>query len=148
MSPLQGLVVAGALIAVLAGCGLVGGPSAEDQHRDRWQEGKPSTYSFVLDATCGERALIGRFAVTVRGTEVTRVEGLDQQGRALVKVRSDLVPSLDGLLAELDDARHRDADVARATFDEGDGHLTTLQIDYDKNATDDEACYLVTAYSR
>lgn len=36
--------------------------------------------------------------------------------------------------------------MAEVIFDESDGHPVTIGIDWDTNATDDEACYQVSQY--
>jgi hypothetical protein len=59
----------------------------------------------------------------------------------------DQVPTLSGLLQEARDAEAQGADMAEVIFDESDGHPVTIEIDWDTNATDDEACYQVSQYN-
>ena len=133
---------------VLGGCDLSALASVEDQRRSLWREGRPVEYSFILDSGCGERSLIGRFAVTVRSNRVADVEALDESARSVLERGwPGIVPTLDALLRELDDARRAGADVADAEFDPDDGHVTAVDLDYDADATDDEACYRISGYT-
>src|SRR3712207_7029435 len=49
-----------------------------------------------------------------------------------------------GLLAEAAQAREHGADIVRVTVDPDDGHPTSIEIDHDDNAMDDEACYRIS----
>jgi hypothetical protein len=57
------------------------------------------------------------------------------------------VPSLDDLLAEAEEARAAGADVVEIEHGAKDGHPTSINIDYMKNAIDDGACYVISDYS-
>jgi Family of unknown function (DUF6174) len=125
------------------------GAPAEAQARAHWAARRPSSYSFTVDSRCGERALIGRFAVNVVGGQVSTARGLDSAAASFLATNPlTAVPTLDGLLDELDAARRAHADRATAVFDATDGHPVRIDIDYSLRAIDDEACYLVSAYSR
>jgi hypothetical protein len=133
-----------AATAALAGCGDSGADTVAPA--SQWQE--PSRYSFVLDSTCGERALIGRFRIMVEQGRVTKVEGLDESAqRALEGGRNDIAPTLRQLLQELDSARRAGAEVADITTDPADGYPTKITIDPAANSTDDESCYAITEFS-
>lgn len=110
-----------------------------------WLE--PDRYSFVLDSQCGERNLIGRFAVTVASGRVADVQALD--GPAAVVVHSPElragVPTLGMLIDEARAAVDADADLSEISYDPTDGHPVRITIDYTK-AIDDEACYLISDY--
>jgi hypothetical protein len=111
-----------------------------------WSE--PARYGFVLDSTCGERALIGRFRVAVVGGRVVRTEGLDDAAKRAVKLRlANLVPTLGQLVAEAQTAREDGAAVARTDVDPVDGHPTAITIDHSTDAVDDESCYLISEYT-
>ena len=111
-----------------------------------WTE--PSSYKFTLTSSCGERALIGRFKVTVEGGLVTRNEGLDDSARRALMLRlAKLVPTLGDLEAEADTARKEGADQVVVQVDPVDGHPTSIRIDHDANAIDDESCYDISDYS-
>jgi hypothetical protein len=106
----------------------------------------PTQYEFEFSSSCGERSLIGRFHVLVKGGRAKRARGLDEPGRAFV-ASEEKVPTLDDLLAEADGARRDGAEIVDIRYDDTDGHPTQIDIDYDESAIDDEACYSVTAYS-
>ncbi len=129
------------VLAVVAACGssVIAGSSD-------WAE--PSRYSFVLDSRCGERALIGRFAVTVEDGLVSDVQALDGDAEAMLKWEGDgPVPTLGELIVEFDSARSRNADRTEISFDPADGHPILIEIDVSTTAIDDEACYTITEYS-
>jgi hypothetical protein len=108
----------------------------------------PAKYGFVLDSQCGERALIGRFAVTVVDGKVSRATGLDDSARRALMLRlADLVPTLEQLEAEAVTARREGAEVAEVERDPADGHPTKITIDPSRNAVDDESCYTIEDYT-
>jgi hypothetical protein len=153
-----------AATAALTGCGESGGATASPTQTAaptqtaptqtaaptptaaRWRE--PTRYTYVLDSTCGERALIGRFRITVEKGKVTKAEGLDDSAkRALETTKSEPPPTLRQLLDELDRARQAGADVAELTTDATDGHPTKITIDPAANSIDDESCYAITEFT-
>jgi hypothetical protein len=108
----------------------------------------PAKYGFTLDSQCGERALIGRFQVTVQDDKVVRTKGLDDSARRALMLRmADLVPTLRQLEAEAETARREGADVVEVERDPVDAHPTRITIDPARNATDDEACYTIEDYT-
>ncbi|GIF15592.1 DUF6174 domain-containing protein [Actinoplanes teichomyceticus] len=128
--------------AALSGCG--GNP--EPAAAAAWRE--PTRYTYELESSCGERALIGRFRITVEQGEVTAAAGLDESGRWFVEnARSETVPTLGQLLDEVDRARQHGAAVAEVTTDPADGHPTTINIDQEANAIDDESCFTIAGYT-
>jgi hypothetical protein len=131
-----------AAAAVLSGCGKAG---AERTATATWQE--PARYSYVLDSTCGERALIGRFRVTVEQGKVTKAEGLDESAQRAVANGTGQVPTLRQLLDELARAREAGAHVAELTTDPADGHPTKIMIDPAANSIDDESCYAISEFA-
>jgi hypothetical protein len=138
-------VVVLAVGALLAGCFQSSAPEPPPGDVDRWRE--PPRYSYTLDSACGERALYGRFRVTVVDGTVTAVEGLDEPAKWYVESGNPTVPTLAALLAAYRKARDSDAGTAEASFDPVDGHPTRITIDPIKNAIDDEQCYVITEYS-
>ncbi len=95
----------GAIVLGIAGCaarapGPVEGAAAA---REAWLAGGVDTYSFTVTSSCGERLMIGTFAVHVAGGEIASVEGLDEPGRRAAEVASlpDVVPTIGGLLDRL-----------------------------------------------
>jgi hypothetical protein len=121
-------------------------PAAAPAAKGRWTE--PPAYKFTLTSTCGERALIGRFRVTVTKGMVTRTAGLDDAARKALMLRlSRLVPTLGQLLDEADTARRNGADEVVVHVDPADGHPTSIRIDPSRDAIDDESCYDISDYS-
>ncbi|MEU0068094.1 DUF6174 domain-containing protein [Streptomyces sp. NPDC006332] len=119
-------------------------PTSVEQHAESsWEE--PASYAFTLTSSEGERALIGTFRVTVRDGRVAKAVGLDDSGRRVVRRLPDEVPTLGGLLDELKQARHDKADIAEARY-AADGHPVRIFLDWETNALDDEALYVVSAY--
>jgi hypothetical protein len=108
-----------------------------------WLE--PANYSFTVESSCGERALIGTFRVTVHDHKTVAFLGLDEAGRRYQGDAGSL-PTLRGLLEEAGDAAAHEADSVKVETDPADGHPVNVAIDYLANAIDDEACYLITDY--
>lgn len=107
----------------------------------------PAKYGFTLDSQCGERALIGRFRVTVQDDKVVHTEGLDDAARRALMLRlADLVPTLRQLEVEAEAARRDGAGVVEIERDPGDAHLTKIKID-PSTAIDDESCYTIEEYT-
>lgn len=108
-----------------------------------WVE--PSSYTYTLESSEGERALIGRFRVTVRDGEVAEAVGLDESGERVVQRSLGDVPTLGGLLEEWERARAEGADTAEVEY-AGDGHPVRISLDQEENAIDDEALYVISDY--
>ena len=108
----------------------------------------PAKYVFTLDSQCGERALIGRFQVTVQDDKVVRAEGLDDSARRALMLRiADLIPTLRQLEAQAEKARGEGAEVVVIERDAGDAHPTKITIDESRDAVDDEECYTIEDYT-
>ncbi|MBU2670290.1 hypothetical protein KOI35_42990 [Actinoplanes bogorensis] len=108
-----------------------------------WAE--PARYSYVLDSACGERALIGRYRITVADGRVTDVRGLDAPGaRTVADSPREVIPTLRQLVDELNAARAAGAEVADIDTDPATGHPTRITIDPSSNSLDDESCYTIT----
>jgi hypothetical protein len=136
------------LLAALAGCARSngGGPDNPAGGVPTWTE--PANYIYVLESTCGERALIGRFQITVTNARVSRTEGLDEAGRRAVMLRlANLAPTLGKLVSDADKARRNGADKVEVKTDPTDGHPTSIRIDPEENALDDEECYAISDYT-
>ncbi|GAA4588266.1 hypothetical protein BJY16_008503 [Actinoplanes octamycinicus] len=93
----------------------------------------PSHYTYVLTSTCGERALIGKYRITVAGERVTG-EPADRDTNPDVAH----YPAIAELLAETGTAGP-DAVIEFTT--DAAGLPASLTIDPMPNAIDDEACY-------
>lgn len=121
-------------------------PSTSPSAAAEWDE--PASYSFTLESRCGERLLIGRFAVEVENGEVIAVEGFDEQGRtAATLVQPSDVPTLADLLALVAEAQSDRADKVNLDTDPTDGHPISVEIDWQANATDDEECYQISDFA-
>jgi hypothetical protein len=145
-------LVIGGLMCATAACGGEASGAAAREAAEKsatapgttnWQE--PSSYTFTLESSEGERMLIGTFRVTVRGGEVVKALGLDESGRRVVRQAPDAVPTIGELLEELEQARRDKADTAEARYT-ADGRPTRISLDWEANAVDDEALYVISAY--
>jgi hypothetical protein len=124
----------------LAGCGTAG-ESASDAN---WNA--PENYEFVLESSCGESSFAGRFHVVVRDRRVADVEALDDLARSMLdQGYEEDVPTLPGLLDQVDRVRDMDADVADVDRT-ADGRPEKIMIDVNTEAYDDEACYVISDY--
>ncbi|NGO09044.1 hypothetical protein G5C60_15915 [Streptomyces sp. HC44] len=136
--------VIGVLMCATSACGTETAPSgAAAQSETNWEE--PSLYTYTLKSSEGERTLLGTFRVTVRDGEVAKAVGLDESGRRVVKQLPGEVPTIGELLEELEQARSDRADTAEVEYT-ADGHPVRISLDWDKNAIDDEALYVISAY--
>ncbi|MEV7341976.1 DUF6174 domain-containing protein [Streptomyces sp. NPDC093544] len=144
----------GALLYATAACGSEastssgsGGKAAANPSTERsttsWEE--PASYVYTMTSSEGERSLIGTFRVTVLDGKVTAAVGLDDSGRQVVEHSLSEVPTIGGLLAELERARRDNADKAEAEY-APDGHPVRISLDWESNAIDDEALYVISAY--
>lgn len=110
-----------------------------------WTE--PNNYTYVLESRCGERALIGIFEVTVEGHEVQDVVALDEDAAAMLEHSgTDPAPTIGELITRLQTATQNGADRVHLEVDADDGHPAMIEIDFDTNAIDDEACYTITDF--
>jgi hypothetical protein len=137
-------VLTGALLSVTAACGTENENNGQAAPaRAAWEE--PAAYAYTLESTQGERSLLGKFRVTVRDGAVAKAVGLDDSARRLVARSPGQVPTLGALLAELNQAREKNADRAEAAY-AADGHPERITIDWLENAIDDEALYVISDY--
>lgn len=136
-------VLFGVLLCSVAGCGSsTSDGSAEGRElKSRWKE--PASYSYTLTSTT--QVLAGTFRVKVSNGEVAAVVGLDEDSQRQVRNSRGKVPTMGGLLAQLQLARKEDADTAVVDY-AADGHPVRISLDWDKNAIDDEARYTISSY--
>ncbi|MDM8084354.1 DUF6174 domain-containing protein [Cellulomonas cellasea] len=155
----HGLAVAlvGALIgaAALSGCtpwGAAGEPpqgpnlSEEDlaQARERWKAADMADYSYVLEGTCGEQQLVGRWAVRVAGGAVAEVASEIPDGWTPTAEQYEGIPTVPDLFDRLEASLAGDGNT-HATFSPHWGHPMALVLDPMPAAVDDETCLTVTA---
>jgi hypothetical protein len=148
-SSLPRVVLIGGLLWATPACAGAGTSTEAAEARSSTQSGtaweEPASYTYTLNSTEGERALIGTFRVTVRDGKVAKAVGLDEESRRVVRRSPGVVPTIGGLLKELAQARRDDADTAEAQY-AADGHPLRITLDRDENAVDDEARYVISAY--
>ncbi|MGN9910437.1 DUF6174 domain-containing protein [Phytohabitans sp. LJ34] len=132
------------IVVALLGVLTVAGCAETSKATPPWQE--PGSYTYVLQSSCGERPLIGRFRITVEDGKVTKAEGIGESDKRSLESTELTPPTLGQLLDELEEARRNDADLAELTSDPADGHPTKITIDHVKEALDDEACYAISEY--
>ncbi|WP_406413465.1 DUF6174 domain-containing protein [Streptomyces sp. NBC_01614] len=135
----------GGLLWAVAACGAETAKSTSAHRRSNWQE--PSAYTYTLHSSEGERSLIGTFRIAVRDGAVVKAAGLDDSGRRVAQDIPDAVPTMGELLEELEQARRDDADVAEAEY-AAEGHPVRISLDWEKDAIDDEALYVISAYQQ
>lgn len=126
---------------------IVGCSSTEDSEpSEPWIEAASYTYS--VNSACGERVFLGTFDITVKDHVVVDAVAVDSNAQVVLSLSGmGEIPTLDDLVAEYREAVAADADTATIESAPGDGHPTRLNIDYDTDAVDDEACYTITAYA-
>jgi hypothetical protein len=150
MTPRSLLVPAVAAAAlILAGCGDGSPPKAEaspsastetESAQARWEERGPVEYEMTLVSSCGERAGLGTFHVTVTPdrTIAEPIRGTTDH--------TDIA-SVDDLFAFIEEATALKADVVDVAYDENLGYPRRIDVDYMVNAIDDEACYRVQDFT-
>ncbi|GII97731.1 hypothetical protein CLV28_2091 [Sediminihabitans luteus] len=136
------LPLAGAVVALGL---LLGGCAAGDVEaaRTAWAAAGVPDYAYVLDAGCGERALYGRFEVTVEDDVVVEVVGPDGsvEPETFTSWGGATIPDLLDRLA--DDAGHLTAFDA----DPATGVPTRYELDPLPEAIDDEECATISDFT-
>lgn len=141
------LVAAAALL--LAACGeeppleIGASPSAStegERAQLRWAERGPAEYQMTLISSCGERAGLGVFHVTVtpNRTRAEPIRGTTDDTE---------IASVDDLFAFIDEATALGAEVVDVTYDADLGYPRTIDVDSMVDAIDDEACYVVKDFT-
>jgi hypothetical protein len=114
--------------------------------RDRWQRTRATNYQYELTVSCF-CAHRGTYRLTVRNDRVVRVQPRD----ALPPGPRTLGESVDGLFARVAAALGHESPESRAdrvivSYDPAYGYPVRIDIDWDKDAVDDEASYRATSY--
>jgi hypothetical protein len=103
----------------------------------------PTSYRFMLHASCGERQLAGDYHLVVRDGRVVDAGPARLVRNAHLRLRD--FPTLADLLAKADDAEpHAVVDLQV----DASGIPTYLSVDHNPAAIDDEECYRATAVQR
>ncbi|MEU1409129.1 DUF6174 domain-containing protein [Streptomyces sp. NPDC005728] len=135
----------GSLLISITACGSTSGTdsntSKKNEPKTTWNE--PDSYDYKL--TMSTSVLAGAFRVTVRDHKVTKAVGLDADSRRAGKQIPGEVPTIGGVLKLWEQARRDGADTAEAEY-AADGHPVRVSLDWDKNAIDDEAVYVISSY--
>ncbi|MDX3671762.1 DUF6174 domain-containing protein [Streptomyces europaeiscabiei] len=138
---LTAAATAGTLLWALSACGEES--TTAKRSSPAWEE--PSAYRYTLKSSEGERALIGTFEVTVRDGKVVKTVGIDESGRRVVDRKLTEVPTIAALLKQAETARDEGADAVDVEYTK-DGRPTSISIDWEENAIDDEEAYTLGDY--
>ncbi|CAM5601660.1 DUF6174 domain-containing protein [Streptomyces aurantiogriseus] len=135
----------GALLCAATSAACDSSTSAEsaDERKPKttWEE--PAAYSYTLTSTT--QVLAGTFRVKVRDGTVTEAVGIDEDSQRQVQELPREIPTIAELLKRLDQARSDGADTAEAEY-AADGRPLRITLDWEKNAIDDEALYVISSY--
>jgi hypothetical protein len=82
----------------------------------------------------------------VENGAVVDVRGLDRSGAAATEALGDDFPSFADLLGYAEEARLSNADIVEVEFDQQEGYPRRIDIDYNREAIDDESCFVITHY--
>ncbi|MER8010391.1 DUF6174 domain-containing protein [Streptomyces sp. NPDC094149] len=134
-------MLVGAVLCATAACGPGDLKNATAPSTTSWQE--PESYDYTL--TSATQVLAGTFRVKVRDGKVVRAVGLDKDSRRQAHDLLDEVPTVGDLLKRLAKARSDEADTAEAEY-AADGQPLRITLDWDKNAIDDEALYVISSF--
>lgn len=125
--------------------GCTGAASDRPGQKSSWQE--PNSYTYTLESSDGERALLGKYRITVRDRRVAQAEGLDEYAKRIVAKLPDTVPTIGDLLQQLEQVRRTNGDLAEIEY-APDGHPRRIALDANKQAIDDEATYVISEYEQ
>lgn len=146
-SAIAALTLIGALS--LSGCGdhVVVSPTGDiDTALSRWREAEASSYSFVLDSTCGDGRLRGLYQVTVDDDAVSDLEPINAVAEDS-GARAASAPTIDDVFTEIASIRLNDVDTLEANYHIKSGYPTYFAVDPDESTPDDETCYTISSVS-
>jgi hypothetical protein len=131
-----------ATLLLLAGCGDLFGPSQEERAEeawDRWVATAPPAYRYeVLQSCfCGGPG-IGRWLTVIVNDNIVASAWDTETGAFVPPSELGRIPTAEDLFVTLFDAIDSGADELRAEYDPHFGYPTLLDIDYLRNAIDDE----------
>ena len=129
------------VVLLLAGCGLLTGPEDDLQDaRDRWAAAGLASYYFQYTQSCFCGGLANQnLMIQVTAGQVTDAWTLED----VLPVAPELLSTLPTVpdLFEIADRAVREAYRRRLSYHEFYGYPTTMDIDWIKNAVDDEVVY-------
>ncbi|ROS25917.1 DUF6174 domain-containing protein [Cellulomonas sp. PhB150] len=140
------LRVLGLGVVLVGGCSSGGGSTSPPGPAVSTTTAQPdwstASYRYTIESSCGERAFLGTFHVTVTNGRITTVVPVDD--RAAHVVDGDL-PTIADLLQRA----QADGLAAPSEFhvDRDTGVPTTIRFEGDPNAIDDEECYRISGYA-
>jgi hypothetical protein len=111
-----------------------------DSAQQVWRDAKLQSYAFTVTSSCGERAGIGTYAVTV-DPDGSHVQPDDPTSGPTA------VRSIDDLFAQIQQAIDLHADRLDVSYDQSLGFPKQIDVDYHLNGIDDEECYRVSGFS-
>ena len=129
------------LTVLLAGCTSLFDPDGSelDENMDRWANSGIEDYRFRFQRLC--------FCVSVDPVEIDVIDGqivsitLIETGEPPHPDLVDTYLTIDGLFAEIQDAMDRNAFSLSVSYHETLGYPTSIDIDYQANAIDEEMSY-------
>lgn len=136
----RALFLALTTVAVVAVAGCSAEPDPSDEVTPSVSRSAiPGSYRYLLESSCGERGLIGRYRVVVRDGVVTSVENLNDDYDYEPSLAE--VPTLAGLA---DKAESAEPEAVVDLVLDGSGLPKSLSIDHLPESIDDEECYDVS----
>jgi hypothetical protein len=111
-----------------------------DTAQQVWRDADVESYGFTVTSSCGERAGLGTYAITVDSGDSAVHPQNRGSGRTTVR-------SIDDLFAQIRQAIDFDADRVDVTYDPTLGFPEHIDIDYILNGIDDEECYRVRDFT-
>lgn len=134
------------VLAVMAVGAVVSACSSDSDKSTEWVE--PDSYAFTLSSWCGESTPMGMFGLRVDDGAVIGVIGHDESGLHWAnELELDAFPTIGALLDEAADAEASGADVVDVVTLAPGGPPERIDIDYDTELTDAEACYEISNIS-
>ena len=151
LSPVVPLLAVLLLASASGGCSDLGPEDELLQHvenaRTRWNAARPQRYTYSLRRTCEcTPDMAGPVSVTVQGTEAVAWHYPD--GRDVAAELHAHFPSVDGLLAMIEEAVREGAWDVNVQYDGATGVPVYVGIDYEQFVFDEEAIYNVVEMPR
>ncbi|MBD8059377.1 hypothetical protein IC607_10400 [Cellulomonas sp. JH27-2] len=102
-----------------------------------------ASYRYTITSSCGERAMLGTYHLTVEDGRITQIEPADPNVQLIDWYEGDL-PTIADLLSRAQAGG--DGAPSELVVDPSTGVPTRVAFDGDPNAIDDEECYTITDY--